>query len=92
MDTEKIREEFLKEFGMNIGGDAAQLVFNQVADWWLSKFSAYQEELRNQIEDMIEEELVAEPADDLEKTAEWYKVSALKQVLSLITPHEHKEK
>lgn len=40
--------------------------------------------LREKIQKMIADEIAAKPADELEKTAEWYKVSALKDVLTLL--------
>jgi hypothetical protein len=42
------------------------------------------EEIAGMIDRMIKEELAAKPADDLEKTAEWYKVSSLKILKSQI--------
>lgn len=40
--------------------------------------------LLEEVEGMIDEERKAEPADDLERMAEWYKVSALDEVIKKI--------
>lgn len=44
-----------------------------------------QEKYVQMVEKMIEEELSAKPASELEKTAEWYKVSALQEISKKIT-------
>ncbi len=46
--------------------------------------------LYKEVEEIIEDEKSALPADDLEKTAEWYKIQGLKQVLSLIDQYKNK--
>ena len=44
------------------------------------------EEMREKIEGMIEKEKSLKAADDMEKTAEWYKIQALFEVLSFLIP------
>lgn len=52
---------------------------------FLSDFhEAYKKELVEKIEGMIEEEKKHPPQDDMEKTAEWYKIQALQDIKKLI--------
>ena len=42
-------------------------------------------ELEQRVKGEIKEELSAKPADDLEKTVEWYKVTVLQKVVDIIS-------
>lgn len=44
------------------------------------------ERIKVAVERMKSDELSVKPSDDLEKTAEWYKISALDQILELLSP------
>lgn len=43
-----------------------------------------EKEIVGMVQKMIDEELSVEPSGDIEKTAEWYKVSALKEIITNI--------
>lgn len=68
-------------------------ILNEIADWWLSRTLPLStlEELEKAVEQLKKDELSAKPADDLEKTAEWYKIQGLDDVLSIIKSYKVKE-
>jgi len=54
---------------------------NDLKDFLLSEIDRVVEVVMEEIKKMKEEELSMKPADDLERTAEWYKVTALDDLL-----------
>jgi hypothetical protein len=51
----------------------------------ISQQLALVEKIKEMIEEKIKEELKTEPVGDIEKTAEWYKISGFKELLQDLT-------
>lgn len=61
-----------------------QVAINEIVQEFDLVIKQTEERMVEKIEEMIQEELSAKPSGETEETAEWYKVSALKNIITLI--------
>lgn len=83
------REKKLIEEFADIKPSHRNSIIKAVALWEIKDFQTQTiigllEKMRERFENVIKEELSAKPANELEKTAEWYKCSALQDQISYL--------